>query len=338
MKRPVDLILDTDMGNDIDDALALCMLHAMESRGHARLRAVSVSKDNPYAAAYVDLLNSFYGRGDIPVGKVRGGVTPLPEKGDFTREVVCLKNSDGTPVFPTRAGTLGDYPDAVPLLRTVLSAAQDQSIVMVMIGFSTNMAHLFKSQPDAISPLDGHTLFAKKVRLTVVMAANFSDAVLKEPTSINPEYNIRCDIESARAFVENCPSPIHFSGWEIGAAILYPGAAIDSDFDKQSPHPMADAYRRYLPMPYDRPTWDLTAVLHAVCPESYFNLSENGTVRIDSKGYTHFIPHAEGTHQYLKLIPEKSSAICQLFRDLVTQPPTVLFEHKEAPMAAGIPC
>ena len=32
-KEPVKLIFDTDMGNDIDDAMALAMLHSLVSRG-----------------------------------------------------------------------------------------------------------------------------------------------------------------------------------------------------------------------------------------------------------------------------------------------------------------
>src|SRR3981189_1142685 len=74
--QPVPVIFDTDMGNDVDDALALAMLHAFESRGECRLLAVTVTKDNPWAAVYVDLVNTFYGRARIPVGMVKGGVTP----------------------------------------------------------------------------------------------------------------------------------------------------------------------------------------------------------------------------------------------------------------------
>src|SRR5213079_580140 len=46
----VRLIFDTDMGNDIDDALALGVIHALESRGECRLLAVTLSKDNDFAA------------------------------------------------------------------------------------------------------------------------------------------------------------------------------------------------------------------------------------------------------------------------------------------------
>src|SRR5256885_15311836 len=77
---PVRLIFDTDMGNDVDDAVALAMIHALESKGEARLLAVTVTKDNRWAAPFVDLTNTFYGRGEIPIGVVRSGKTPEDSK------------------------------------------------------------------------------------------------------------------------------------------------------------------------------------------------------------------------------------------------------------------
>src|SRR5712691_8871017 len=78
--EPVRLIFDTDMGNDVDDALALAMIHALESRGEAKLLAVTVTKDNRWAAPYVDVVNTFYGRGGVPVGVVHNGKTPEDSK------------------------------------------------------------------------------------------------------------------------------------------------------------------------------------------------------------------------------------------------------------------
>ena len=57
LRQPVSLIFDTDMGNDIDDALALGVIHALQSRGECRLLAVTVSKDNTYSAPFIDLVN-----------------------------------------------------------------------------------------------------------------------------------------------------------------------------------------------------------------------------------------------------------------------------------------
>ncbi|MBL8219156.1 MAG: hypothetical protein JNL62_07995, partial [Bryobacterales bacterium] len=56
---PVSIIFDTDMGNDIDDALALACLHSLESLGEVKLLGVTITKDNRHAAPFVDLVNHF---------------------------------------------------------------------------------------------------------------------------------------------------------------------------------------------------------------------------------------------------------------------------------------
>ena len=95
--EPVPIIFDTDMGNDIDDALALGLIHALESLGECKLLAVTVTKDHPHAAAYVDLVNTFYGRGQIPIGTVRDGKTPEASK--YATSVVTAKDN-GQPRYP----------------------------------------------------------------------------------------------------------------------------------------------------------------------------------------------------------------------------------------------
>ena len=73
--EPVPLIFDTDICGDCDDVLALGMIHALQSRGFCRLLAVTISVDHELAAPFVDAVNTFYGRGDIPIGVVgKGGV------------------------------------------------------------------------------------------------------------------------------------------------------------------------------------------------------------------------------------------------------------------------
>ena len=46
--KPVPIIFDTDMGNDIDDALALGLIHALQSKGECKLLAVTLTKDNRF--------------------------------------------------------------------------------------------------------------------------------------------------------------------------------------------------------------------------------------------------------------------------------------------------
>src|SRR5262245_44540464 len=144
--QPVPVIFDTDMGNDVDDALALAMLHALESRGECRLAAVTLTKDNPWSAVYVDLVNTFYGRGQIPVGMVKGGVTP--EDSAMIRTPSERRRADGSFVYPRRLASGAEAPEAVALLRRILAAEQDGSVVIVQVGFSTNLARLLDSAED----------------------------------------------------------------------------------------------------------------------------------------------------------------------------------------------
>ena len=307
--EPVRVVFDTDMGNDVDDALALAVLHALQSRGEARLLAVTITKDNRHAATFIDLVNTFYGRGSIPVGAVRNGKTP--EDSAMIRVPSERRKPDGSFVYPRRL--TGSAPEAVPVLRRARAAEPDGSVVIVQVGFSTNLARLLASGPDDASPLSGAQLAAQKVRLLSAMAGWF-------PTG-NPEYNVKTDIPAAQKVFHDWPSPIVFSGFEIGQALLFPAASIENDFAWTPNHPVADAYRAYQRMPYDRPTWDLTAALYAVRPtRDYFSLSPAGRVTVDEKGQTHFTADAAGRHRYLVLDPSRKGRTLEALIELASQP------------------
>ncbi len=299
---PVRLIFDTDMGNDVDDALALAIIHALESRGEVKLLAVTVTKDNKYAAPFIDIVNTFYGRGGIPIGVVKNGKTP--EDSPMIRVPSERRKPDGSFVYPHRLTDGNAAPDAVAVLRQALEGAADGSVVIVQVGFSTNLARLLAADP---------ALVAKKVRLLSAMAGAFPSG--------NPEYNVKTDIPAARKIFEDWPSPIVFSGFEIGQALLFPARSVENDFSWTSDHPVVDAYRNYMKMPYDRPTWDLTAVLYAVRPDrNYFGLSAPGRVTVDDKGQTHFAAAPDGRHRYLVLDPAQKPRTLEALVLLATQP------------------
>src|SRR5260370_15812794 len=133
---PVGLIFDTDMGNDVDDAVALAMTHALESRGEAKLLAVTVTKDNRWAAPFIDAMNTFYGRGDIPIGVVRNGKTP--EDANMIRVPAARTRPDHSFVYPHDLTDGKEATEATILLRRVLSKENDGAVVIVQVGFSIN--------------------------------------------------------------------------------------------------------------------------------------------------------------------------------------------------------
>ncbi len=292
--QPVPVIFDTDMGNDIDDALALAMLHALESRGEIKLVAVTLTKDNPWAARYVSAVNTFYGRGAIPLGAVKDGATK--QEGKYTRQAI---ESGGWKWSDANA-------EAVALLERTLKAQADGSVVVIQVGFSTNLARLL-AEPG------GRDLIAKKVKLLSLMAGDF--------TSHGPEYNVREDVKACQKLVAEWPGEMVWSGFEVGRTIKYPARSIGHDFGWAPRHPVVDGYKHYMKFPYDRETWDLTAVLYAARPEAgYFTLSEPGRVEVDDKGFTKFEAAAGGRHRYLKVDEVQRARILEAMIWLASQP------------------
>jgi inosine-uridine nucleoside N-ribohydrolase len=158
---PVKLIFDTDMGNDCDDALALAMIHSLQSRGECQLLAVTITKDHELAAPFVDCVNTFYARGNIPIGVCRNS-GKTPDAGKYNQ--VAKINDDGKLRFEHDLLSGNDAPTALEVLRRTLANAADASVVVVQVGFSTNLANLLASPADTIHPLSGRELFAKKSR------------------------------------------------------------------------------------------------------------------------------------------------------------------------------
>ena len=56
--KPQAVIFETDMGNDIDDAMALDLLFKNMDQGNINLLAVSVHKNNPHSAEYINIMRN----------------------------------------------------------------------------------------------------------------------------------------------------------------------------------------------------------------------------------------------------------------------------------------
>ena len=241
---PLRVIFDTDMGNDVDDPLALDMLYKAVDRGEITLLGILSSKDTEFSPRYIDMMNTWYGYPEIPVGRVRDGV--VLKRDDYAR-AVCESG-----LFP-RSRRDRDYGDPVTLYRRLLAESPDSSVVVVSVGFSTNLGRLLESRGDKYSPLDGIELGKRKVKFCSVMGGSFGD----KPRA---EYNIVNDIPNAKRLFALCPVPVAVVSLELGKTVNYPGASIETDFAWAGKHPMVEGYKDYSKMPYDRPTGDMMSV------------------------------------------------------------------------------
>lgn len=327
-KEPMKIIFETDMGNDVDDALAMDMLMRYVGEGKIDLLGISTNKRNEGSVEYLDALTTWYGVPDIPLGRVVDG-KPCDDAVNYALEVVKMQDGKGKPLFARSHDADGFAVPSVEMYRKLLAAQPDSSVTVVSVGFSTNLAQLLDSKADAASPLTGKELVAKKVKNLVAMAGCFTANEEADSLTRMPEYNVVRDIEAARKVFSEWPTPVVTSPWELGNYICFPASKIENDFTRAVPNPVTEAYKVYLPMPYDRPTWDLTSVLYAVeGADGYFTLSEPGDIEVDRRGGTRFIPRAGGTRHYLMSDSVQSANILNRFVEMIPSVPAKYEDKK----------
>lgn len=313
-QQALPVIFETDMGNDIDDALALDMLYKYMDQGEIDLLAVNSNKNNEYSVQYIDLLNTWYGYPDIPIGKVVDGTDSENDSQDYAQSTVKYE-VDGRKVFEGSISNYSSIPEATKLYREVLANQEDSSVVIISVGFSTNLAKLLESEPDEFSDHNGKDLVAKKVKLLSIMAGSFEGDKVKE-------YNVVKDVDAATRVFEEWPTKIVASPFEVGISIEYPATSIQNDFTWTAQHPVVVAYEDYLPMPYNRPTWDLTSVLYVVeGKKDYFTLSEPGRITVEDSGLTNFEANQDEKHRYLKVNPDQAERVKNRFVELISSKP-----------------
>lgn len=167
MKLPI--ILDTDIGSDIDDAFALALI--LQSPELELLGVTTASGDTQARARLAAKMLWEAGRPNIPVAAGEPG-KPLP--------IDQCRWADG---FTSPAMT---SVKAVDFLKGQF-ARRPGEITLVPIGPLTNVAALLKSYPD----------IAKKIRRIVMMGG--SVALGYKPNSPpDPEYNIAADAPAAQ--------------------------------------------------------------------------------------------------------------------------------------------
>ena len=314
-KEPIKIIFDTDMGNDVDDVVALDMFYKYMDEGKVNLLGIISSKREGGSVKFIDAMNTLYGYPNIPVGIVK----TYPEE-DYVCEDKRLNYADYTVNAHNYKHTITDWDaveDGYKLIRKLLAAQPDKSVTFVTVGFSTNMARLLASKGDEYSPLDGKTLMAQKADKVVIMAGNFHEK--------KKEYNIYKDHFAAVRFIAECPVPMYFSDVVLGKSTLYPYQTVENAFNYVEHHPLVVSFNYYAQMPYNRPLWDPTAVLFAVeGHKGYASLSKSGYVTVDQKSITDFTVDKSSNRYYYKVNDKQRAAIVRRIVEVTSRVPKKL--------------
>jgi len=298
---PVAIILDTDIENDVDDVGAVAVLHALADRGEAQILAMGVSVKHPFSAPCLDAINTYFGRPDLPIGVVKGSGV---ETGSKYAKTIAAE-------FPHDLRSADEAPDATSLYRQVLAAQPDQTVVFVSIGFLTNVARLLDSPADQHSNLTGVELVRKKVRTWICMGGQFPQG---------REWNLFQDTAASQRAIALWPTPILFSGFEIGQPIQT-GRLLN---DKASGGPVRRSYELFNGL-QNRSSWDQTAVLYGVRGlggnlAELWDVHASGRIEVLANGANRWHDSADGKHGFLvaKTEPQRVAA---LIDELMTSSP-----------------
>lgn len=293
------IIFDTDMGNDIDDALAMLMLLHADQQGLAKALMVASCNSNEWAVPGIKAIATGYGYKDLPVSS--------------SCEAKGLAMGQYTQKIALAAGLApGPAEDSVVWMRKVLAQQPTRSVRVVATGFSTNLAGLLASQAnhkgDGIQ-VSGLELISEKVEFLTMMAGNFAN---KE----HGEFNVAENVPAFGKVIEEWPTPIYLSGYEIGDHVLSRGEELKKVLKPENPVWMG--YETYMGEvvkngSWDRPSWDQTAMLWALEPKAgHFDLSEPVVIHLQEKGQITTSPAKQGhtkggERRYFKFAPGKDA-------------------------------
>jgi len=308
---PIAVIFDSDMGPDYDDVGAITLLHAFADSGYAKILATVASTKYEGVAAVFDVLNTYFKRPDLPIGVPKGKALELKDWQHWTDTLV--KN------YPHSIKMNDEVPDAITVYRKVLASQPDQSVTIITVGFVTNLAGLLQSTPDQYSKLNGLQLVTKKVSQLVCMAGRFPEG---------GEFNLDRDAASSQAVFANWPTPVLFSGFEIGHRVRTGLPLIHNDKIHNSP--VKDVFRISIPKdPQDslgRMSWDETAVLVAIKGYlPWYKLNE-GKIIINKDGSNRWsnVPAS----QYHLVEVASPSVVAQLINKLIMHQPVASFHSQ----------
>jgi hypothetical protein len=213
--RGTAVFYDTDFGLDVDDVGALAMIHALADLGELTLLGVVSNVSDPYSPAAIDVINTYYGRPDIPIGLAEGSY--YLEAYPYWRDPAPRYIVDLAETFPHDTSTdPAEIPTAVEVYRKVLAAQPDNSVTVLSVGFMQNMSGLLASGPDEHSPLSGPELVAQKVDELVIMGGAYpgsnKDLYLTGGRDMDASYAI--DV------LENWPTTTVFNTGEVCGSVV----------------------------------------------------------------------------------------------------------------------
>jgi purine nucleosidase len=250
------VLLDTDIGSDIDDAV--CLAYLLANPRADLVGITTVSGEPVQRARLASALCYAAGRPDIPV--VPGASEPLsgPQRQPRAEQAAVLPRWAHRSVFPVTPAS--DF-----LAETV--RRHPGEVTLLSIGPMTNVAQLFSGHPDVPALLGS----------LMIMAGRFGDMQIGMNAD---EWNIHCDPEAART-VYSTPVVSHSSvGIDVTTQVRMPAAEVRRRFAHPLLAPVLDMAEVHFKSSGDIVFHDPLAAVSVFYPDTC--TWRAGRVRIDT--------------------------------------------------------
>lgn len=303
MNTPTQILLDTDMLTDCDDAGALAMLHALADLGEAQILGVAVNGIDCHGlhGSVVSAINHYFGRPEIPVAM-------SPRSADQTPAKPSIYSASIFEEYPHDGLRDSERPNAVELYQRLLTEAEDNSVTIVSIGFLSNLA-------DLLALDSGKALIARKVKGITIMGGAY-------PSGNEYNFSFSGTGPTTKATLEAWPDtvPITYVGYELGERII-----TGTDYTHAPDSPMRRAYElAYDSINRGRPSWDQIAAIHAVRGlhnkgRTWFK-AVHGKNLIAETGHNTWQPDLNAPDAYLELTVPPADLVAAIEQLMVAPP------------------
>jgi hypothetical protein len=307
---PVKIFFDTDMETDCDDAGAMAVLHELADRRECEILATVTSVRDVDSVATVDAINRYRGRPNLSVGMVKGA--GVLERSKFA--ALIAKE------FPHRVTSAESVPDSVKVYRDVLARQADHSVIVVTVGYLTNLSGLLQLPPSDGLP-SGLELIRAKVAKWVCMGGNFIGHPPKDDLKLG-NVNFQRDAESAHFVIRHWPTEIVFAGREVCSV---PSGLMIGESLATTPgdNPVRRAYEHYFGgAAKNRHVADLATVLYAVRGlTDCWELSAPGRMDLRQDMTFEWHSEADGKQRYLLKMPDNDRHVEAILNELLIAAP-----------------
>jgi purine nucleosidase len=266
-KKAIPILLDTDIGTDVDDAFALALILASPELD---LRGVTTVGSEPQTRALIVCrFLAAVGRSNIPVA---AGALPQPAE-EIEKQGRYAKSDGGRP--PRASQPVKEA--AVEFLYQRLKEHRGE-LTLLAIGPLTNIARLLREHPDCQPWIRRIVLMAGSVRVGY-----------KGKAPPETEWNIRCDIPAAQA--------VFASGIPLVVAPLDATTMLKLKEEPrrrlfQAATPLTEQVRLLYELWGERTPTLYDPVAVALCFEERFCTMEDLRLEVDAKGQTRIVKGA----------------------------------------------